>query len=55
MAVACRAILYAVTDSTKNLTCPFNQELELLAMQRSQSQTAVYSNAAPGSVIHSST
>ena len=34
---------------------PFNQELELLAMPRSQSQTAVYSNAAPGPVIHSST
>ena len=42
-------------NHVKNPTCPFNQELELLAMQRSQSQTAVYSNAAPGPVIHSST
>ena len=28
-------------------------ELELLAMQRSQSQTAVYSNEAVGPIIHS--
>ena len=47
-------IRYADTQTApKNRLALSIKELELLAMQRSQSQTAVYSNAAPGPVIHS--
>ena len=54
MAVACRRVHFADTETTVITRLALSiKELELLAMQRSQSQTAVYNNAAPGPVIHS--
>ena len=54
MAVACGNLHFADTETTVITRLALSiKELELLAMQRSQSQTAVYSNAAPGPIIHS--
>ena len=54
MAVAGCYVHYADTETTAITRLALSiKELELLALQRSQSQTAVYSNAAAGPVIHS--